>query len=228
MLNADPDGYLAAVGSGAHKSGLMGGVTYSVVDGSTSSGLTIQGNTFEGRVDQIKNDNDIDSLILVQGEVDNVEIDTNTLTWTVDGTTADTAADRNFGTAFSQLTGGSSDRTGSTETYEIYTQGIHILGDVNANSNTNIALQNNTFETYGTNVLSYISDGVLLDYDDYSSQSLGQLSSTVYIVDSGTASTTAYADSADFGNYASASSDYISVATNGTAGTITFSATDIM
>jgi hypothetical protein len=227
MLNADPDGFLASVSS-RHKSGLMGAVTFSTVDGSASSGLTITGNTFTGRIDQIKNDNDIDSLILVQGEVDNVNVSSNSLTWTVDGTTADTATNSNFSSAFSSLTGGSSDRTGSTETYEIYTQGVHLLGDAGADSASKIALQNNTFETYGTNVASYISDGILLDYNDYSSLSLGQLSSTVYIVDSGSASTTAYADSADFGNYASASSDYISIATSGTAGTITFSSSDIM
>jgi hypothetical protein len=227
ILNADPDGFLSSLTS-RHQSGLMGGVTYSVVDGSDSTGLKITGNTFTGRIDQIKNDNDIDSLILVQGEVDSTNISTNTLTWTVDGTTTDTATNSDFSAAFSSLTGGSSDRTGSTETYEIYTQGVHVLGDVNANSVTTLALQNNTFETYGTNIASYISDGILLDYADYSAQSLGQLSSTVYIVDNGSTSTTQYADSADFGNYASSASDYISVATNGTAGTIAFSSTDIM
>ena len=227
ILNADPDGFLSSISS-RHKSGLMGAVTFSTVDGSASSGLAITGNTFTGRIDQIKNDNDIDSLILVQGEVDNANVSNNSLTWTVDGTTADTATNSSFSSAFSSLTGGSSDRTGSTETYEIYTQGVHLLGDAGADAASKIALQNNTFETYGTNVASYISDGILLDYSDYSSLSLGQLSSTVYIVDSGSVSTTAYADSADFGNYASASSDYISIATSGTAGTITFSSSDIM
>ena len=73
------DGLLSAVSS-VHKSSLMGGM-YSVVDGSTSSGLTITGNTFTGSINQIHNDNDIDSLILVQGEVDTVNISSNTLSW---------------------------------------------------------------------------------------------------------------------------------------------------
>ena len=59
----------------------MGGVTYSTTDGSTSSGLTITGNTFTGAIGQIHNDNDIDSLVLVQGEVDNVNISSNVLSW---------------------------------------------------------------------------------------------------------------------------------------------------
>ena len=59
MLNADPDQFLASVSS-RHKSGLMGGVTYSVVDGSASTGLTISGNTFKGKIGEIYNDNDID------------------------------------------------------------------------------------------------------------------------------------------------------------------------
>ena len=62
-----------------HETGIMGSVTYSVVDGSSSTGLTIKGNTFKGSIDQIHNDNDIDSLILVQGEVENVNISGNML-----------------------------------------------------------------------------------------------------------------------------------------------------
>ncbi|MBT6366894.1 MAG: hypothetical protein HOJ68_12190, partial [Bacteroidetes bacterium] len=71
--NADPDGYLATTAS-RHESGIMGGVAFSVQDESTSSALLISGNTFVGDIGQIYNTNDIDSLVLVQGEVDNVDI----------------------------------------------------------------------------------------------------------------------------------------------------------
>ena len=81
FINADPDGFLSTVSS-RHKAGLIGGVTFSVVDGSSSTDLDITGNTFTGAIGEIRNDNDIDSLILVQGQVADVNISTNTLSWT--------------------------------------------------------------------------------------------------------------------------------------------------
>jgi hypothetical protein len=194
MLNADPEGLLSAVAS-RHKSGLMGGVTYSVVDGSTSSGLTITGNTFTGSIDQIHNDNDIDSLILVQGEVDTINISSNTLSW--EGSSLSNTA--------SSLTGGTdSDRGG----YKVYTQGIHIVGDVNAGgAAAGLAIQNNTFDTDDA-ASTYISDGILIDGTDQSSLSLGSLTSDVYIVDNDYSTYSAYVGSNDFGGYKTASDDY--------------------
>ena len=201
MMNADPDGLLSAVSS-VHKSGLMGGVTYSVVDGSTSSGLTITGNTFTGSINQIHNDNDIDSLILVQGEVDTVNISSNTLSW--EGSSlSDTS---------SSLTGGTDSARGA---YKVYTQGIHLVGDVNAGgSAAGLALQNNTFDTDDAHS-TYISDGILIDGTDQSSLNLGSLTSDVYVVDNDYSSYSAYVASDDFGGYKTASDDYAPVSVAG-------------
>ncbi|CAM8669662.1 Parallel beta-helix repeat [Paracoccaceae bacterium] len=81
-INADPSGYLDSIsGTSRHKSGIMGGVVWSTEDESASSGLIIDGNLIEGDIGQVMNDGDIRSLILIQGGVDGVEIEGNTLSW---------------------------------------------------------------------------------------------------------------------------------------------------
>jgi hypothetical protein len=81
-INADPSGYLDSIsGTSRHKSGIMGGVVWSTEDESASSGLVIDGNLIEGDIGQLLNDGDIRSLILIQGGVDGVEIEGNTLSW---------------------------------------------------------------------------------------------------------------------------------------------------
>ena len=186
--NADPDGLLADVTS-RHKSGLMGGVTFSVADGSTSNGLTISGNTFTGAIGEIYNNNDIDSLVLVQGEVDTVSIKDNTLTWT--GSSLVSASD------LAGLTGG-----------KVYTQGIHLAGDVNgAGTQTyGIVLQNNTFDTTDIET-SYESTAIYLDGDDHSALSLGTLTSDVYIVENDAATYELAIASSAFGTYATSGVD---------------------
>jgi hypothetical protein len=222
FINADPDGFLSSVSS-RHKTGLMGGVTFSVVDGSSSSDLNITGNTFTGSIGEIRNDNDIDSLILVQGEVNDVEISTNTLSWTGDSVTSTT-----------NLTAA----TARSVTYDVYTQGIHLAGDVNGAGTGKIAIQNNTFDT--DTVARYISDGVLIDGSDQSSLSLGTLSSDVNIVDSGNTTYSNYIASNDFGGYKTGSDQYepvtgtsayssLTVVTSATAGTdIIYSQADVI
>jgi hypothetical protein len=222
FINADPDGFLATVAS-RHKTGLMGAVTFSVVDGSSSTDLDITGNTFTGAMGEIRNNNDIDSLILVQGEVDDVNISTNTLSWT--------------GSALS----GSSNLTAATArsvTYDVYTQGIHIAGDVNGAGANKIAIQNNTFDT--DTVARYISDGLLIDGSDQSALSLGTLSSDVFIFDSGNTTYSNYIASNDFGGYKTGSDQYepvtgtsayssLTVVTSATSGTdIIYSQTDVI
>jgi len=212
FLNADPDGLLASVIS-RHKSGLMGGVTYSVVDDSTSLGLTITGNTFTGSINQIHNNNDIDSLVLVQGEVDNVNISSNTLSW--EGSSlSDTA---------SSLTGGTDSDRGA---YKVYTQGIHLVGDVNGGgSASGLVLQNNTFDTDNPGNTAYISDGVLIDGTNQSSLGLGSLTSDVYVVDNDHSTYSAYVASSDFGGYKTASDDYAAVTVAGGSHSLQSSAT---
>jgi hypothetical protein len=56
-------------------------VVWSTEDESASSGLIIDGNLIEGDIGQVMNDGDIRSLILIQGGVDGVEIEGNTLSW---------------------------------------------------------------------------------------------------------------------------------------------------
>ena len=209
FLNADPEGYLSTVSS-RHETGLMGGVMYSVADGSASSGLKIKGNTFEGAINEIANDKDIDSLILVQGEVDMVNISENTLEWNWEGGGSPLVSSE------SSMTGGT---TGAGYNYKVYTQGIHLAGDVNGdNTQYGIALQNNTFNTADAGL--YISDAILLDANDYSSINLGTLSSDVNIVDNGSADINTYITSSDFGNYKQAGDEYGAVTASGT---VTFS-----
>jgi hypothetical protein len=205
--NADPDGLLADVTS-RHKSGLMGGVTFSVADGSTSNGLTISGNTFTGAIGEIYNNNDIDSLVLVQGEVDTVSIKDNTLTWT--GSSLVSASD------LAGLTGG-----------KVYTQGIHLAGDVNgAGTQTyGIVLQNNTFDTTDIET-SYESTAIYLDGDDHSALSLGTLTSDVYIVENDAATYELAIASSAFGNYAASDDEYKAVAISSSS--VSFDTNDIL
>ena len=183
----------------------MGSVMYSVADGSASSGLKIKGNTFEGAINEIANDKDIDSLILVQGEVDMVNISENTLNWNWEGQGSPLVSSE------SSMTGGTKDGYN----YKVYTQGIHLAGDVNgSNAQYGIALQNNTFNTADAGL--YISDAILLDANDYSSIGLGTLSSNVNIVDNGSADINTYVTSSDFGNYKEAGDEYGAITASGT------------
>jgi hypothetical protein len=82
FINADPGGYLDGIsGATRHKSGIMGGVVWSTADDSTSMGLVIEGNLIEGDIGQLMNLGDLRSLILIQGGVDGVQIDDNTMSW---------------------------------------------------------------------------------------------------------------------------------------------------
>ena len=181
--NADPDGYLATIAS-RHESGIMGGVAFSVQDESTSSALLISGNTFVGDIGQIYNTNDIDSLVLVQGEVDNVDIANNQLTW-----------------------------SGSSSLNGIYTQGIHLAGDVNgSDASGGLVIRDNSFNT--STPSNYQSTAILLDYTDFVVPDLGQLNSIIEIADAGNASLETYKTSTDFGSYDD-TSDFITVGSTG-------------
>ena len=215
FLNADPEGFLDTAGN-RHETGIMGGVTYSVVDGSSSTGLTIKGNTFKGSIDQIHNNNDIDSLILVQGGVENVNISGNMLEW----------KGSKLSDTHSSLTGG---KTSGGYDYKVYTQGIHLAGDVNGGGTVNgIALQNNVFNTDDVDP-NYASDAILLDASDYSSLNLGTLSSDVKIVDNNSADLPTYAASADFGGYAIANDELGDIMSSGNyTGTVSYGYIDII
>jgi hypothetical protein len=213
FINADPDGFLVAVES-RHKTGLMSAVTFSVVDGSSSTDLDIKGNTFTGTVGEIRNNNDIDSLILVQGEIDDVNISSNTLSWT--GDAANSAP---------RLTSGSrTDGSGTTKAYKVYTQGIHLAGDVNGAGSEKIAIQNNTFNT--VDLAGYVSDAILIDNSDQSGLNLGTLSSTVYVVDNDYSSMALYGASSDFGGYKTANDEYYTLTDSGSL--VAYSQTDII
>ena len=190
--NADPDGYLATTAS-RHESGIMGGVTFSVQDESASSALLISGNTFVGDIGQIYNTNDIDSLVLVQGEVDNVDIANNQLTW-----------------------------AGSSSLNGIYTQGIHLAGDVNgSDASGGLVIRDNSFNT--STPSNYQSTAILLDYTDFGVPDLGQLSSIIEIADVGNATIAAYQASTDFGSYDD-TSDFITIGSTGSgSSTINYS-----
>jgi len=167
----------------------MGGVAFSVQDESTSSALLISGNTFVGDIGQIYNTNDIDSLVLVQGEVDNVDIANNQLTW-----------------------------SGSSSLNGIYTQGIHIAGDVNgSDASGGLVIRDNSFNT--STPSNYQSTAILLDYTDFVVPDLGQLSSIIEIADAGNASLEAYKTSTKFGSYDD-TSDFITVGSTGSGSSI--------
>ena len=158
FFNADPNGLLSQWDS-RHKSGITGGVVFSVVDGSASNGLTITGNEFTGSIGEIYNEQDIDALILIQGEVDNVAISSNTLSWT----DTDGVITNHYG-----LPGA-----------EVFTQGVYLVGDVAPADE--IVLTDNVFYTDTAN--NYKSSAILVDRRDFSEEDLGQLVADVKIVD---------------------------------------------
>jgi hypothetical protein len=181
FINADQDGLLETLSS-RHKSGLVGGVVFQVKDGSTSDNLTISGNKIYGSIDQILNDNDLDALIEVDGEVNNVVISENTLEWA--GSVASST----------QINGNSG---------AVVTQGILLAGDVNGGATTGqyIILQDNTFETAAIGKTTYVSDAILLSDTDYSSLGIGRLSSDVIIIDGSSETYADWLNSDDVGNY---------------------------
>jgi hypothetical protein len=179
FINADQDGLLETLSS-RHKSGLVGGVVFQVKDGSNSDNLVIKGNKIYGSIDQILNDNDLDALIEVGGEVTNVAIDGNTLEWS--GSVASST----------QINGNSG---------KVITQGIHLYGDVNGAGARTILVKNNDFETSKIAKTSYESTAILLNTEDYTSSGLGKLSSNVTINDTTYASYSDWATSSDLGNY---------------------------
>jgi hypothetical protein len=178
FVNADQDGLLDAVSS-RHKSGIEGGVVYQVKDGSTSSGLLIKGNEIYGDIGQILNDNDLDALIEVGGEVTGVVIDGNTLKWS--GTVS------------------SSERI---STSDVINQGIHLYGDVNGAGTSPIIIKDNVFDTTSIST-NYQSSAIFLNTVNQST--LGTLSSDVLINDVDNADYATWkANSADLGNYITA------------------------
>ena len=84
---------------------------------------------------------------------------------------------------------------------------MHLAGDVNGAGTLKIAIQNNTFNT--SDIAGYVSDAILIDNSDQSSLSLGQLSSTVYLVDNDYSTENAYKVSSDLGGYKTASDEYL-------------------
>ena len=184
FINADQDGLLATLSS-RHKSGLVGGVVFQTKDGSASSSLLIKGNKIYGDIGQVLNDNDLDALIEVGGEVKHVIIDGNTLKW-------------------SGSVSSSEKVTGS-----VITQGIHLYGDVNGTGTYPILLQNNVFDTsnIGSN---YESSAILLNTANVAT--LGNLTSDVALHDSSNATYELWeANTTDVGNYAAASNDSLVV-----------------
>ena len=177
FINADQDGLLETLSS-RHKSGLVGGVVFQVKDGSNSDNLVIKGNKIYGSIDQILNDNDLDALIEVGGEVTNVAIDGNTLEW-AGSVASSTQIDGNSG--------------------KVITQGIHLYGDVNKTGSQAILIKNNDFDTSKISSTSYESTAILLNTEDLSG--LGRLVSDVVINDTTHADYSTWANSADMGEY---------------------------
>jgi len=181
FVNADQDGLLAAVSS-RHKSGIEGGVVFQVKDGSESSKLLIKGNEIYGDIGQILNNNDLDALIEVGGQVSGVVIDGNTLKWS--GTVS------------------SSERV----TNEVINQGIHLYGDVNGATTYPILIKDNVFDTalIGSN---YISSAIFLNTD--AQATLGTLTSDVLINDADHTSYTNWlANDTGLGNYTNTGAAY--------------------
>ena len=179
FINADQDGLLETLSS-RHKSGLVGGVVFQVKDGSNSDNLVIKGNKIYGSIDQILNDNDLDALIEVGGEVTNVAIDGNTLEWS-GSVASSTQIDGNSG--------------------KVLTQGIHLYGDVNGAGSRTILIKNNDFDTSKIAKTSYESTAILLNTEDLSASGLGKLSSNVTINDTSYDTYANWATSSDMGNY---------------------------
>ncbi|MDA9324253.1 hypothetical protein N9Q56_01100, partial [bacterium] len=174
FVNADQDGLLSAVSS-RHKSGIEGGVVFQVTDGNSSNSLLIKGNEIYGDISQILNDNDLDALIEVGGEVTGVVIDGNTLKWSGSVSSSEAV-------------------TGS-----VINQGIHLYGDVNGTGTSPILIKDNVFDT--TSIASnYESSAIFLNTADQST--LGTLSSDILLNDVGNAAYTNWqVNSVDLGNY---------------------------
>ena len=183
FVNADQDGLLASVSS-RHKSGIEGGVVYQVKDGSASTNLVIKGNEIYGDIGQILNDNDLDALIEVGGEVTGVVFDGNTLKWS--GTVS------------------SSERI---STDDVINQGIHIYGDVNGAGTSPILIKDNVFDT--TKITTgYESSAIYLNTADQSSSGLGTLKSDVLINDVDNLDYATWASNeTDLGNYKTSDTD---------------------
>jgi hypothetical protein len=174
FVNADQDGLLAAVSS-RHKSGIEGGVVYQVKDGSASTNLLIKGNEIYGDIGQILNDNDLDALIEVGGEVTGLAIDGNTLKWS-----------------------GSVSSSERISTSDVITQGIHLYGDVNGDGvPLAIVVKNNVFDTEIPS--NYESSAIFLNTAGQGT--LGTLRSDVHIYDDDSANYTVWKTSSDVGNY---------------------------
>ena len=84
--------------------------------------------SFVGSIGEIYNEQDIDSLIQIQGEVNEVFIADNDLYWDGDAV---------------------SDTYNTLPNSEVYTQGIYLVGDVGGadRDNNYVTLQNNVFNT---------------------------------------------------------------------------------
>jgi len=184
FFNADPNGLLSAWDS-RHKSGIVGGVVVSVVEGSSTDNFTIDNNEFIGSISEIYNDDDIDALIQIQGGVNDLYIADNTLTWEwIAGEHYDNIA---------------------APSDEVFTQGVYIAGDVTASlANTGPVLMDNFFDTEEDITSNYKSVAVVIDTRDYTSEGMGSLSEVVQLVLSDVPSLGQGVDEYDyyFGEYA--------------------------
>jgi hypothetical protein len=194
FINADQNGLLDAVAS-RHKSGIEGGVVFQVKDDieSASTNLVIKGNEIYGDISQILNDNDLDALIEIGGEVTGVAIDGNTLKWL--GSVS----------ASEKVTG------------SVVNQGIHLYGDVNGGTGTlPIVIKNNIFDTSTTSIGSnYESSAIFLNTDNLSDLDLGTLSSDIDIFDESSATYDIWVSSSDVGNYDNAHAGILVIGQSG-------------
>ncbi|MFW2587290.1 VCBS domain-containing protein [Sagittula sp. SSi028] len=78
FVNADPSGIL---GEGRAQSGFQGAILVSVEEGSSADGITIADNLIEIAYDQIFSERDNPVGIAVQGNVGNVDIEDNDISW---------------------------------------------------------------------------------------------------------------------------------------------------
>jgi hypothetical protein len=196
FVNADQDGLLALDdGASRHKSGIVGGVVFQVKDddASASTNLVIKGNEIYGDISQILNDDDLDALIEIGGEVTGVAIDGNTLKWL--GSVS----------ASEKVTG------------SVVNQGIHLYGDVNGGTGTlPIVIKNNIFDTSTTSIGSnYESSAIFLNTDNLSDLDLGTLSSDIDIFDESSATYGIWVSSSDVGNYDNAHAGILVIGQSG-------------
>ena len=78
FINADPNQLL---GDTRHQSGFMGAVVLSVEGDTTAKGVSITNNVVTASADQVYSDKDMFALIYTQGNIEDVTIDGNTLSW---------------------------------------------------------------------------------------------------------------------------------------------------